>query len=207
MRSLWHDRLFQVVLALFALSGAGLVGTIAVGLAHVPWKELTPWIIGGVASTAFFLIWLVVMIVASRSQTKPEPSITAPAIGQVTGGVVSQHQSGGVTVGAVNVSATPTSDLIVQPIFAARSEDGEFHSQFHMRVESAYQRANLVVQAAAPSILRTVLTPSPGRPVVMKSSASGDGFRQESLQQPYGNLTLDVFTTSPDAIELTWEFQ
>lgn len=121
--------------------------------------------------------------------------------------VISHNQSGGITAGNVNINAAPEPTLHASQLFANKPANGGYHTQIVLRVESPYPPGNLYVGVHAPSMRSAKLNAQRSGLVMKGHSGTRPGFAFDNLQQPYGKMLLDVYTSDPEQLEIEWDIQ
>lgn len=121
--------------------------------------------------------------------------------------VISHNQSGGITAGNVNINAAPEPTLHTTKLFANKPANGGYHTRFELRVVSPYPPGNLYVVVRAPSMRSAELSPQRAGMVIKGHTGTRPGFAFDNLQQPYGRILLDVYTSDPENLQVEWDIQ
>lgn len=119
--------------------------------------------------------------------------------------VTSHNQSGGITAHTVHVNAAPEPTLHTKALFANRLENGEYHTQLALRVDSPYPPSNLFIAVHAHTIRRIDLQPQRSGMVMMGHCGNREGMSFANLQQPFGVIHLDIYTGAPEQPTVEWD--
>ena len=146
----------------------------------------------------------------------PEPPerVVAALIGNIDAApgsahtvVISQHQSGGITAGTVNIDAAPKPGLHMREVFANRATNNEYHTRLELEVDSPYPAGNLSLVVRSASMKRIDLVPQRSGAVIFGHSGTRAGMAFTNLQSPYGRMFLEIFTAHSDTFEIEWDLQ